>query len=512
MNESICEDFKQNMCRKYKRGIIFCCEDKIFNIKRKVFNARFNPDSEAEQPIIVAECQEADEVVDCIEFAKKHDIALKVKSGGHNHAGWSTGKGTLVIHLANNINDIDITSDSKAWVYPGSRLGNVYKALQNKGKTIPGGVCKFVNVGGLTQGGGWGLSVRKFGLTIDSLVEAEIVVAGNKGEKAHTLKVNAHENNELFWAIRGGGGGNFGVVTKFLFNLSDIGNKVHIFRINWSKDQMAEVIKAWVKFHNANQHHDLSSFLRLSVTGEPKTAAYNATEIECDSAVLMVGMYYGTKPDLMDILKKHFFNYAHPICEQYRHTNCQTAQSLLMGFADDSQMDSENTEHEKTDFSFSLHFGDEAHETPKPHKVTSAFPTDNFGDDAIRALSNFVQESHVFDKARTYISLHALGGKVAKLSNKDTAFAFRQKKFMLQAQAWWKDKNDKHADKYMCWIEKARFTLKSYTKGAFVNFPDLDVPVAEYYGENFKLLKKIKLKYDPDNHFNYPGSIPPEGK
>jgi len=531
MDGSICQKFKHEMLEKYQRDFIFCYGDETFEIKRKVFNARFNPEKEDEQPCIVAECKTAKEVADCIEFAKAQGIGLRVKSGGHNHAGWSTGKDTLVIHLAKNTNDIEIINEgSEAYIYPGSCLGRVYKKLQEIDKTIPGGVCKFVNVGGLTQGGGWGLSVRKLGLTIDSLLAAEIVVPNKKGEKPQLLTVNAKDNADLFWAIRGGGGGNFGVVTKFRFKLSDLSDmseKVHVFRINWSKDQMVPIIKAWINFQNDTtypEYNNLSSFLRLSTVGQQKTKAYNATEIECNTAALMVGMFYGTKQALMDILRNQFFKHAQPVCEQYRHTSLQTAHSLIMGLPDKSHMDAENDAQEEPSHpwfsyfhmfarSFALHDSNQIHEKPVPHKVTSTFPKDNFGDQAIEDLANFVNETTNFDheQVSTYVSLHALGGKVAELTNDDTAFAFRDKKFILQPQAWWKDKHDPHEGEYINWIRQARNTMASYTEGAFVNFADFDLPAELYYGKNFERLKQIKAAYDPDNYLSYHNSIPPAG-
>lgn len=519
MDQAICRQFKTQMLNKHGRDFVFCRDDATFDTKQQIFNARFNHQEKEKQPVLVAECANAEEVVDCVDFAKEQGIPIRVKSGGHNHAGWSTGESAMIIHLAKNVHDIELINGNKqAWIYPGSRLGNVYKRLQEDNKTIPGGVCKFVNVGGLTQGGGWGLSVRKLGLTIDSLVEAEIVVAGGKDEKARVVTVNATDqgnNSDLFWAIRGGGGGNFGVVTKFLFNLSDLDKKAHVFRIHWSKEYMKEIVGAWIDFHKADEHDGLSTFLRLSVpTSKQNKAVFNATEAECNSAVLMVGMYYGTKDDLMTILRDQFFSKAAPECEQYRHTTFKTAQSLLMGFSDDSQLDIEDDQLDKAkkDDSFALHHGSEATEKAVPHKVTSMFPKDDFGEDAINALLGFVQKTHDFPtNARTYVSLHAMGGKVAEVDEADTAFAFRKKPFIIQPQAWWEKLDDRHTSDYLDWINDCRVAMANYTEGAFVNFPDLNLDTEAYYGkEHYEKLQRIKGMYDPDNHFNYPKGIPPK--
>ena len=122
------------------------------------------------------------------------------------------------------------------------KLGEVYKALEQKNKTIPGGGCMNVNVGGLTQGGGWGMNSRKDGLTCDNILAVEVVLASGD-----IVQASNDNHPDLFWAIRGGGGGNFGVVTRFLFKLQNISPEICIFRFSWKHDQMEKAIATFLE-------------------------------------------------------------------------------------------------------------------------------------------------------------------------------------------------------------------------------------------------------------------------
>ena len=169
------------------------------------------------RPALIASCADADDVAKVVAFARDHDLLLAVRGGGHNGAGLGTCDDGVVIDLS-GLKQIEVDPGARTVrVGGGCTWGEVDRATDEHGLATPSGIISTTGVGGLTLGGGLGHLTRKYGLTIDNLLEAEVVLAS--GER---VRASADENPDLFWAIRGGGG-NFGVVTSFLFRLHEVG-------------------------------------------------------------------------------------------------------------------------------------------------------------------------------------------------------------------------------------------------------------------------------------------------
>ncbi|MGB3468516.1 MAG: FAD-binding protein [Cyclobacteriaceae bacterium] len=189
-------------------------------------------------------------------------IPLRIMSGGHQHEGMSSANKAFVIRLS-ELGNIEYNSDmTEAWIPAGMKLGSVYQELAMHGKIIPAGGCLNVNVGGLTQGGGWGMYSRIYGLTCDNILAAEVVMADGV-----VLYTSAKSHPKLFSAIRGGGGGNFGVVTKFLFKLQDLRPVYYRFSYCWQQNKMEEVMAKWLEIQK-NFPDELTSYLRLVAVRE----------------------------------------------------------------------------------------------------------------------------------------------------------------------------------------------------------------------------------------------------
>src|SRR5579884_2583065 len=171
-------------------------------------------------PDIVVRCAQTDDIIRAVRFAVAHNLAIAVRGGGHNIAGNAVGDGGLLIDLS-PMKTVRIDEKARrAFVAPGATLGDVDRAAQAFGLAVPTGINSTTGIAGLTLGGGFGWLTRPFGMTIDNLVAADVVTA--EGE---LVRASAAENADLFWAIRGGGG-NFGVVAGFEFQLRPVGPEV----------------------------------------------------------------------------------------------------------------------------------------------------------------------------------------------------------------------------------------------------------------------------------------------
>lgn len=211
-------------------------EDHGYEEARAVYNAMID-----RRPALIATAADAEDVARVVDFAAKKDVLLAVRGGAHNGAGLGTVDDGIVLDLS-ALKSIEVDPGSHTVrVGGGCTWGEVDAATGAYGLATPSGIISTTGVGGLTLGGGLGHLTRKCGLTIDNLLEAEVVLAS--GER---VRASATENADLFWAIRGGGG-NFGVVTSFLFRLHEVGTIVGGPTF-WAIEESAEVLRAYRDF------------------------------------------------------------------------------------------------------------------------------------------------------------------------------------------------------------------------------------------------------------------------
>ncbi len=393
----------------------------------------------------------------------------------------------------------------KAWIQPGKPLNEVYSELEQQQRIIPGGGCGSVCIGGLTLGGGWGPSLRKLGLTCDALEEARLIDANGD------LKVvNNKKNSDLFWAIRGGGGGNFGVVTKLLFKLTEIKKPLLVTSISFTRKLMPIALKVYIKLL-PKLNNNITSFGRLTVVDN-----------DDDSAFLIWAQSYGTEEELKrefkSLLSLNTSNELKTLSVSHSH-----AHQLFNGIIPASLKNNKTINFKQFLYQSGAGEAEEelktCGETPHPHKVTSCFPKGKDYEKLFKIITHrFLKNTKLSDDVITYLSIHSMGGILKKVPHDKTAFAFRDKEFMLQFQAWWKNSNDSQGHEYIEWIEGFRKEISDHIEGAFINFPDknlvkdLDKQRVElmkyYYKDHLLKLSKVKTIYDPENLFSFGMSIP----
>src|SRR5215213_3866768 len=204
---------------------------------REVFNAMHRS-----RPDIVASCATTDDVVAAVNRAREDDLRVAVRGGGHSVAGLSAIEGGMLIDLA-PMNGVEVDAERRiAKVGGGAIWSELDGATQAHGLAVPGGVVSDTGVAGLVLGGGYGWLRRKYGLSSDNIVEAELVTADGS-----VVRASADENPDLFWAIRGGGG-NFGIVTSFTFQLHEVGPEVAFAATFYPIEEAGEVMRGWRRY------------------------------------------------------------------------------------------------------------------------------------------------------------------------------------------------------------------------------------------------------------------------
>jgi FAD/FMN-containing dehydrogenase len=200
----------------------------------------YNPLFDRRRPAAVASCERPEDVQACVEVAAAARLPIAARSGGHSYAGYSNADGALIVDLG-PMSSVDARGDT-AVIGAGARLIDVYSGLDAKGRCLPAGSCPTVGIAGLTLGGGIGVLSRKFGLTCDSLESAQVVKADGS-----LVTASSESEPDLFWALRGGGGGNFGIVTSFTFT-TPAAPELTVFSLEFPAGSAADVVEEWQRW------------------------------------------------------------------------------------------------------------------------------------------------------------------------------------------------------------------------------------------------------------------------
>jgi FAD/FMN-containing dehydrogenase len=406
-----------------------------------------------------------------IGWAQRNGIAVVPRSGGHSYAGWSTGTG-VVIDLG-RLRGIRLEGRN-AVVGAGRRLIDVYAPLAAKGLTIPAGSCATVALGGLALGGGIGLASRKLGTTSDSVESLRIVTADGK-----LLTCDERHHADLFWACRGGGGRNFGIVTDFRLRASPVGNAAYFFA-TWPWSAGPTIIPAWQRWA-PNATDGLMTLCRLSTGPSGPT-------------LQIFGQYLGPEQHLRRLLAP-LTAAAPPI----RYSSGASAYLDLMlrwaGCLGRSQAACHLVAEHGTLGRAS--FGGKSDYVRKPFSAA-----------AVRTLQHGLERRQSAGHGSGSVIMDSYGGAIARVDPDATAFVHRKPLHSMQYLAYWFTPHDQQAS--LAWLRAFHASMRPYvTGGAYVNYadPDLQHWQAAYYGSNYARLVHVKRRYDPDRLFRFPQAI-----
>jgi hypothetical protein len=429
---------------------------------RKVYNAMIS-----RKPRLIAKCADVADVMASIQFARKNDLRVSIRSGGHNAGGLGICDDGLVIDLSPiKFVQVDLAAGT-ARVGGGCAWGDVDHALHAFGLAVPSGIISTTGVGGLTLGGGLGHLTRKYGLTIDNLLAADVVLADGTFAVA-----SADQNPDLFWAIRGGGG-NFGVVTSFLFRAHPV-HTVCAGPMLWHLDKAAEIMK-WYREFIVKAPEELNGFFAfLTVPPGPPFPE----DLHFKKMCGIVWCYTGTLEQanqILDPLRK-----SHPPAfEFFVPMPFPMLQSMFDGLY-----------------------------TPGLQWYWKA--------DFVKELSNDAIALHIKHGSQmptlySTMHLYPVNGAAHRAGSADTPWGYRD--------ATWSevivgvDPDPAKKDQITEWARTYWEALHPYgAGGAYVNFMmdgEGDDRIRATYGNNYDRLARIKAKYDPSNFFRVNQNIQP---
>ena len=449
------------------RGQVIAPGSSAYDTARLVYNERFD----AARPLAVVKVKDVKDVQAVIGWAQRRGVSVVPRAGGHSYGGWSTGSGVVVDLAA--LRGIRVDGDTTT-IGAGRRLIDVYAALATKNATIPGGSCATVALGGLALGGGVGLASRKHGTTSDAVESLRIVTADGK-----LLTCDEKQNADLFWACRGGGGRNFGIVTDFRLKMSPATTGSYFFA-TWPWSAGPAIVPAWQRFA-PNATDDLMTLCRLS-TG-------------VDSPNLQIfGQYFGPEKQLPKLLAP--LTKASPPVRYSSGTS--TYLDLMLRWAGclgQSQA--------------ACHLVTEKGTLQRASFVgKSDYVQKPFTAAAVRTLQRGLETRQTAGHGSGSVIMDAYGGAIGRVPPDATAFVHRKPLHSMQYLAYWGA--PAHEKASLAWIRAYHDSMHPYVTGAaYQNYidPDLKHWRQAYYGSNYARLVSVKKRYDPDELFRFPQAI-----
>lgn len=467
---------------KSLQGTLIRPTSSYYSTARQLFNPRFD----YIQPAAIAYCVSPADVQTCIAFAQRFGVPLAARSGGHSYGGYSTTTGLVLDVSRMNTVTVD-TSAGTASVGAGTRLIDVYAALAPYGLVLPAGTCPTVGIAGLALGGGVGVLGRKLGLTCDSLLAAQIVVADGR-----VLTCDTNHEPDLFWALRGGGGGNFGVVTSFTFRVYPVAS-LSLFTLNWPWSSAADVLDAWQNWAPQAPDELWSNCL------------FQATSDKGAEPFVQVGGVYMGEATSLNVLLQPLINRINAgLTNRYvsdvglldamlYEANCaglSVSQCHLPSQNPNGQL-GRSTYRSKSDYFTHL----------LPHQGIDLL---------VKAITD-CQNSPTLGEGG--IGIDAFGGAINRVAPDATAFVHRNALFSIQYAATWNASDPASiVAANHTWLNNMWQTMRPYASGAaYQNYIDSDLVNWQqaYYGTNLPRLQRVKAAYDSGNFFSFAQSIPP---
>ena len=444
------------------RGDLIEPADPRYDKERQVYNAMID-----RKPRLIAKCADVADVMTAIHFARKHDVRVAIRGGGHNAGGLGVWDDSLVIDLSPQ-KYVHVDPDARTVrVGGGCTWGDVDHAMHAFGLAVPSGIISTTGVGGLTLGGGMGYLTRKYGLTIDSLLAADVVLADGTFAVA-----SARENTDLFWAIRGGGG-NFGVVTSFLFQAYPV-QMVCAGPMLWPLEQAADIMKWYREFIVQAPEEMYGFFAFLTVPPGPPFPENLHFKKMCG----IVWCHTGTLERANAILEP-LRKFRPPAFEFFAPMPFPMLQSMFDGLY--------------------------------PRGLQWYWKADFVKELTDEAIALHIKHGSELPTLHSTMHLYPINGAAHKPRNDDTPWSYRD--------ATWSevivgvDPDPAKSDHITAWARNYWEALHPHgAGGAYVNFMmegEGEDRIRATYRDNYERLSRIKARYDPDNFFRVNQNIRP---
>ena len=447
-------------------GVLISPDHHAYDDARAVWNGNVD-----RRPRLVARCSGTADVAAAVRFARDRDLEIAVRGGGHNVAGTAVCEDGIVIDLsamrAVSVDPVDRT----ARVQGGALWGDVDHETQAHGLATTGGIVGHTGVGGLSLGGGIGWLMRKHGLTVDNLVEAEMVTASGD-----IVRTSAEDHPDLFWALRGGGG-NFGVVSTFRFAVHPVGPTVLAGLVFWAAQDTTQVLRFYRDFVD-DAPDELGTVIRLGTL--PPLPGVD-TDLHFRPAIA-VGSCYAGPVDAGERAVRALRQFGTPLVDLVGPTRYVDHQRGL----DDTV----------------------------PHGWHYYWKATNLTDLSDPVIDVVAQHAYRATSPRSYAAMFHLGGAVARVPADATAYPARdvQHNIVIDA-AWLPEQDDPVGPAETGWAQDFLGALEPHRAGVYVNFLDSDDGtgrVREAYGDDtYRRLAQVKAGYDPDNVFRNNKNIQP---
>ena len=444
------------------RGEVLLAADADYDEVRQIWNAMID-----RKPALIARCTSPEDVVQAVEFARKHSLLVSIRGGGHNIAGNAVCDGGLMIDLS-LMKSVQVDpATRRASVEPGCTLADVDAAVQAHGLATPLGINSTTGVAGLTLGGGFGWLSRKFGMTIDNLLSAEVITADGR-----QLHASATENADLFWGLRGGGG-NFGVVTRFEFQLHPVGPDVLSGLIVFAFDQAKLVLTRFARF-TETMPDELSVWM---VTRKAPPLPFLPEDVHGKEMVALALCYAGD-PKEGERLIEPLRGFGTVLGE---HIGVQPYVAWQQAF------------------------------DPLLSKgARNYWKSHNFSQLSDGAIDAIIEYAGKLPSPQCEIFIGTIGGQTARVAPEAMAYSSRDANYVMNVHGRWESAGED--ERCIAWARE--FFTKSQpfaSSGAYINFLTQDETdrIAFAYGATYDRLVELKKKYDPTNLFRMNQNIKP---
>ncbi|MCL6443275.1 MAG: FAD-binding oxidoreductase [Alicyclobacillus sp.] len=466
MSKSVNDEISR--LREVIHGNVILPGEPMYHEKRKVWNELFD-----RRPAVIVVCQDESDVIEAVKFAKGCGLPVTARGGGHHLAGYGACDDGVMIDTS-QMRSVSVDSFHRtAKVQCGATAGDVIRETQKFSLAVPTGDVSKVGIAGLTLGGGMGYLRRKYGLTCDNLIGADIVLADGS-----FIHATADENADLFWAIRGGGG-NFGVVTSFEFQLHPIGPTVMGIHVTYAGKDIAPVLRGCRDYLKTATVDISFNIAMVSIPPLPMVPPHLVGQ----RVIMVSGMHAGDDLEQAQIDIEPLRKLATPLMDMSGPIDYTRLHSML-----DDRIPNGCRAYGK-----SLYVGE-------------------LDDDIIHVIETAMAKAEPTAMAM----LWPLGGKMAAVAEDETAFGDRGASSVVIIESTWENSDDAVAA--TDWVTSFYDALRpyAYNGGTYLNMAGLEQDVEDVikasYGRNYERLAAIKQRYDPANVFRFNLNIAPIGK